>query len=293
LADTPSYSSVWSDLRGVGFCQRWIDAGGIRTRILESGVDHGDSAVLLLHGTGGHAEAYVRNLGAHGEKLWTIAMDMVGHGFSQLVTEPLEIGDYVQHVLAVLDRLGLQRAAISGESLGGWVAARTAVDHPDRVAALVLNTMGGTLANPNVMARIRELSLQAVEDPTWEFVRARLEWLMADPSCVTDDLVAVRQAIYAQPGMIESMRAALVLQEMPTRRRNLLTDNDLAGIAAPTLVLWTSHDPTAPPEEGRRVASVIPGAEFVLMKDCGHWPQFESAAEFNSLHLEFLLGNHR
>lgn len=278
---------MWADLRGVTVAQRWVDAGGVRTRLLESG-DPGRDLVLFLHGTGGHAEAYVRNLGPHGQRFHTVAMDMVGHGFSQMATGSLEIDDYVRHVLATLDALGADRASISGESLGGWVAARLAVDHPERVDRLVLNTAGGTRADPVVMARIRELSMRAVEEPTWDFVRQRLEWLMADPSVVTDDLVATRQAIYAQPGMVESMRATLVLQEMDVRTRNLLGDDDLKRIDAPTLVLWTSHDPTAPPEEGRRIADAIPGAAFTVMDGCGHWPQYEDADTFNRVHTEFL-----
>jgi 2-hydroxy-6-oxonona-2,4-dienedioate hydrolase len=287
LTGESSYRSIWADLRGVPISQRWVDAGGIRTRLLESGRPE-DELVLFLHGTGGHAEAYIRNLGPHGESRRAIAMDLIGHGFSQLATEPLEIPHYVDHVIGLLDHLSVERAVISGESLGGWVAARLALDHPERVSRLVLNTTGGTRADPVVMGRIYSLSMRAVEEPTWEFVRERLEWLMADPSTVNDDLVATRQAIYSQPGMIESMRATLALQDMDTRVRNLISDDDLARIAAPTLVLWTSHDPTAPADEGRRIAGLIPNAQFALMEDCGHWPQYESADEFNRIHQEFL-----
>jgi 2-hydroxy-6-oxonona-2,4-dienedioate hydrolase len=287
LTGESSYRSIWADVRGVQIGQRWVDAGGIRTRLLESGRPD-DELVLFLHGTGGHAEAYIRNLGPHGERRHAVAMDLIGHGFSQLATEPLEIPHYVEHVLALLDQLSVERAVISGESLGGWVAARIALDHPERISRLVLNTTGGTRADAQVMARIYSLSMRAVEEPTWEFVRERLEWLMADPSSVNDDLVATRQAIYSQPGMVESMRATLALQDMDTRVRNLISDDDLARIAAPTLVLWTSHDPTAPADEGRRIADLIPNAQFALMENCGHWPQYESAEEFNRIHQEFL-----
>jgi 2-hydroxy-6-oxonona-2,4-dienedioate hydrolase len=287
LTGVNSYRSIWADLGGVQISQRWVDAGGVRTRLLESGDPSGE-LVLFLHGTGGHAEAYIRNLGPHGEHRWAVAMDLIGHGRSQLATEPLEISDYVNHVIALLDTLSIERAVISGESLGGWVAARLALDHPERISRLVLNTTGGTRADPQVMARIHSLSMRAVEEPTWEFVRERLEWLMADPSTVNDDLVATRQAIYSQPGMIESMRATLALQDMEIRVGNLISDDDLARIAAPTLVLWTSHDPTAPAEEGRRIAGIIPDAQFALMEDCGHWPQYESSDEFNRIHQKFL-----
>ncbi len=140
------------------------------------------------------------------------------------------------------------------------------------------------------MARIKELSQRAADSPTWDFIKARLEWLMADKAVVTDDLVATRQAIYAADGFAQAMRNALVLQEMEIRKRNLLTDADWALIKAPTLVLWTTHDPTNPVDEGRRLASLIPGAGFVVMEHCGHWPQFEDADTFNRVHIAFLQG---
>jgi pimeloyl-ACP methyl ester carboxylesterase len=56
-----------------------------------------------------------------------------------------------------------------------------------------------------------------------------------------------------------------------------------------TLVLWTSHDPTASPEEGLRIAERIGGARYEVMNGCGHWPQFEDAERFNRIHLDFLL----
>ncbi len=65
---------------------------------------------------------------------------------------------------------------------------------------------------------------------------------------------------------------------------------DAKGIRAPTLVLWTSDDPTADVSEGRRISEMIPGAKFVVMPDCGHWPQYEDPDAFNRLHIDFLLG---
>lgn len=284
-----TYSSMWADLRGVSFSQDWVDAGGLRTRMLASG-DPAAPPLILLHGTGGHAEAYCRNLGAHGKHFRTYAIDMIGHGWTDKPDRPLEIAQYVDHLLGFLDAMKIERAHISGESLGGWVAARFALQHPDRLGRLVLNTTGGSAARPEVMARIKELSQRAADDPSWDFIKARLEWLMADKSRVTDDLVATRQAIYAAEGFSQAMRNALVLQEMDMRKRNLLSDADWARIAAPTLVLWTTHDPTNPVDEGRRIASMIPGAAFVVMDHCGHWPQFEDADTFNRVHVDFLRG---
>lgn len=283
------FSSVWADLQGCAFSQDWLQIGSVRTRILSAG-DPSLPPLILLHGTGGHAEAYSRNLASHAAHFRTYAVDMIGHGWTDLADRGVEIEHYVEHVLRFMDTIGIKRAHFSGESLGAWVASRIAADHPDRVDRLVLNTAGGSQADPKVMQMIRTLSQKAADDPSWDFIKARLEWLMADKSMVTDDLVATRQAIYARPGMPDNMRHLLVLQDMAVRLRNLMHAEDYSRIAAPTLVLWTSHDPTADVSEGRRIASLIPGAKFEVMQNCGHWPQFEDPATFNKLHLDFLLG---
>jgi 2-hydroxy-6-oxonona-2,4-dienedioate hydrolase len=213
---------------------------------------------------------------------------MIGHGWTEKASQDLEIPHYVDHVLNVLASLGWASCSFSGESLGGWVASRIAADHPAVVDRLVLNTAGGSQADPAVMERLKSLSMRAATDPSWDFIKARIEWLMADKSKANDDLVATRQAIYQQPGMAQAMRHNMILQEMDVRLRNLMYPADYARITAPTLVLWTSHDPTADVSEGRRIASMIPGALFTVMNGCGHWPQFEDAPTFNRIHLSFL-----
>ncbi|WP_024804396.1 alpha/beta fold hydrolase [Nocardia sp. BMG51109] len=283
------YESIWSDLQGVPFSQGYLDVGGVRTRYLHAG-DKGKPALVLLHGSGGHAEAYVRNLEAHAEHFSTWSIDMLGHGYTERPGHPLEIEHYVAHLIGFLDAIGVPGAAISGESLGGWVAARAAVDHPGRINRLVLNTAGGSQADPEVMKRIVTLSMAAVSDPTWETVQARIKWLMADKSKDYDDLVASRQRIYRQPGFVAAMRDIMALQDPEIRQRNLLGPKEYGSITAPTLVLWTSHDPTADVAEGRRIASMIPGARFEVLPDCGHWPQYEDAKTFDAVHLDFLLG---
>ena len=284
------YNSIWSDLTGVSFTQGFLNADGIRTRFISSGSPD-KPLLLLIHGTGGHAEAYSRNFAAHGEHFWTVAIDLIGHGWSDKPDSGYEVADYGAHVIAVLDALGRESASISGESLGGWVAGWLAIHHPQRVERLVLNTSGGWTAHPEVMERIKRLSMEAVRDPNPDRIRTRLEFLMHDTSKVNDDLVETRRAIYSQPDFAETMEKVLCLQDMDTRRRNMFSDEDTGRIAAPTLVLWTSHDPTASPEEGKRIADLIPGARYVVMNGCGHWPQFEDADKFNSVHLNFLLGH--
>jgi 2-hydroxy-6-oxonona-2,4-dienedioate hydrolase len=284
-----SFRSIWADLRGVPFEQGYLDAGGIKTRYLSSGTKD-KPLLLLLHGVGGHAEAYSRNLGVHGEHFWTVAIDLLGHGWTDKPEIDYQLPDYAGHVRNVLRALGRASAHISGESLGGWIAAWLAVHDPAVVDRLVLNTAGGWTAHPEVMARIKKLSNEAATDPNWERIRTRLEFLMCDKTMVNDDLIETRRAIYAQPGFGDTMRRIMCLQEMPIRRPNMITADQYRSIAKPTLVVWTSHDPTATPAEGAEIAGMIPNAKFVVMNRCGHWPQFEDAPTFNRLHLDFLRG---
>jgi 2-hydroxy-6-oxonona-2,4-dienedioate hydrolase len=272
------FESIWRDLQAVPFEQGFIDVAGVRTR----------PPLVLLHGSAGHAEAYVRNLDAHSDHFSVWAIDMLGHGFTDRPGHPLEVDHYVEHLLGFLDAIGADDVHLSGESLGGWVATRAAIDHPERIKRLVLNTAGGSQADPAVMERIRTLSMAAAEQPDWDTVQARILWLMADKGRNYDDIVASRQAIYQRPGFVDAMSDILALQDPEIRARNIITPEEYGSITAPTLVLWTSDDPTADVTEGRRIASMIPGAEFVVMEGCGHWPQYEDPEEFNRIHLDFL-----
>ena len=111
---------------------------------------------------------------------------------------------------------------------------------------------------------------------------------MADKSSVTDELVEIRRAIYARPGFANSMRHILCLQDPEVRLRNRITDDELLDMASPTLVVWTSDDPSGPAKAGLEMAAKIPGGRFELITDAGHWPQWEQADRFNKLVLSFL-----
>lgn len=289
MNDRP-FTSVWSDLNQVEFSQGFLQTGSSTTRYLHAGSPD-KPLLLLLHGITGHAEAYVRNIAAHANDFNVYAIDFIGHGYSSKPEHPLEIPHYIDQVLAVMDALGYERANFSGESLGGWVTARLAQLHPDRVERIVLNTMGGTMANPAVMERLYTLSMEAAEDPSWERVKARLEWLMADPRMVTEDLIKTRQMIFQQPDWPMACSMNMALQDLETRKRNMLTDDDLRAISADALVIWTTKDPSGPVDEGRRIADLLPNGRLEVIENAGHWPQYEQTATFNHVHLDFLRGN--
>jgi 2-hydroxy-6-oxonona-2,4-dienedioate hydrolase len=280
---------LWPEIARGAIRLDYVEAGGVRTRFVEAGDGKSDEAVIFLHGTGGHLEAFARNLLPHASHLRTLALDMIGHGYSSKPDHDYEIPHYVAHLAAFCDAMGVKRAHVHGESLGGWIAAQFAIDHPERVATLTLNTAGGLNTDPAVMQRVYNVTMRAVAEASEETVRARLEWLMNDKSRVTGDLVEIRLAVYTQPGFLRAMEHILCLQNMEIRMRNVLTDESLSRIDAPTLVIWTDHDPTAPIATGERFVAAIPKAEpLVVMSDCAHWPQWEKPEEFNWLHLAFL-----
>jgi 2-hydroxy-6-oxonona-2,4-dienedioate hydrolase len=280
--------SLWPEVSTGEFSLGYINAGGLRTRVLSAG--NSGTPLIFLHGTSGHLEAFIKNILPHSAKFRVFAFDMIGHGYTDKPDHRYEIRDYVRHLLDVCDALQIERAHISGESLGGWVAASFAINHPSRIDRLVLNTAGGLTANPEVMERIYTLSMDAVRNASRESVRKRLEFLMHDPRHVSDDLVEMRYRIYTQAGFARTMENILCLQKMEIRQRNLFKEDELRKISAPTLVVWTDHDPTAPVSVGERFATLIPNARLEVMKGCGHWPQFEDAETFNRLEIDFLSG---
>jgi 2-hydroxy-6-oxonona-2,4-dienedioate hydrolase len=147
--------TLWTELAGLDYSVRHVTVGPWSTRVLECGAG---APLILMHGTGGHLEAYARNLRALGARYRVIAYDYPGHGWTTTTGHDLETGDYAEHLGGLMDALGIGRAHLSGESLGGWVAIKFAARNPGRVDRLVLNTPGGTMATPQVMERIRSLS---------------------------------------------------------------------------------------------------------------------------------------
>ena len=82
----------------------------------------------------------------------------------------------------------------------------------------------------------------------------------------------------------------MALQDLEIRRRNMLTDDDLRAVRAEALVVWTTKDPSGPVDERERIAALIPRGRLAVIENCGRWPQYEDAATFNRIHLDFLLG---
>ena len=192
--------TIWVDLLGAQV--RYLGSQW-STRVIEAGAG---PALLLLHGVGGHAEAFSRNVVRLGQGRRAIAMDLLWHGLSSkpAYVDGQDIPAYANQVLDLLDSEGIDRAGLEGESLGGWIGLYLALHHPDRLDHLILNTTAGIRWRPGTVPErpkegreaLAARSLAAISSPTPETIRHRLEWLMAKPERVTDELVDLRYRLY-------------------------------------------------------------------------------------------------
>jgi 2-hydroxy-6-oxonona-2,4-dienedioate hydrolase len=283
----PEHVSIWGELADLDHELRHVDVGGVRTRVLRAGAG---PDLVLLHGTGGHLEAYARDIAGLAADFRVTAYDMVGHGWSDLPDVPYTVDVLADHLVGLLDVLGIARAHLSGESLGGWVAAWTAAHHPERVDRLVLNTPGNIANKPEVMARLRASTTTAVEDPSDDNVRRRVAWLFHDTGQVTDELVNLRRSVYSRPGFRAAIANTLVLQDPVTRARFSWDPSWVGRITAPTLLLWTDHDPTGGLDEAELLRGWLGDVDLHVITGAGHWPQWEKPAEFVDVHARFLTG---
>ena len=288
-------NTIWLDLLGAEVRYRGRE---FKTRTIETGTQN-PQKLILIHGVGGHAEAYSRNMQRLGERYHAIAIDLLWHGLSAkppFTTEMVPM--YARQIIDLIDDLGVQKASIEGESLGGWVATWTALHHPDRVEKIILNTTAGIRWNRDKVKideatgtnLLRERSVAAIKDPTRETIKKRLEWLMASPDRVTDELIDLRTAIYTRPDTNASLTNVFANSFGGPLAANVVAEDELATLTVPTLALWSDKNPGAGADVGERLAALVPGASHYCINDAAHWPQWEKPEEHDRVVLAFLAG---
>jgi pimeloyl-ACP methyl ester carboxylesterase len=285
--------TIWVDLLGA---QTHYLGNEFRTRVIEAGEGE---PLVLIHGVGGHAEAYAKNVLRLGERYRAMSIDLVWHGLSSKPPFAEPLPTYARQFVDLLDSQGYERGHVEGESLGGWVAVWLALNHPDRVGKIVLNTPAGIRWQPGSVAErphegrelLRDRSIAAIENPNEETIRKRMEWLMASPERVTDELVQLRLAMYRDPATKESLRSVFENSfGMGVSPQYMIPEERLAEIRAETLVLWTDKNPGTGPDVGEKMASLIPGARYHCVDDAAHWPQWEQPEEHDRVVMAFLEG---
>lgn len=281
------YHSIWLMLAELEFEQRWLDIDGVRTRVATAGPEDGQP-VILLHGTGGHWETFAPTIPALSDQYRCIAVDMIGNGFTDKPDYDYEIQVYVRHVLGVMKELHVERAHFIGMSLGAWVSAKIAQQHPELVDKVILMSPAGLIATQSNMERIRAERTKAVEDPNWEVITAIFEHLIADEDRRLPDLIGLRQAIYRRPDTRATIDHLLALQNYETRERNLLSEDQWREIQAPTMVVASGKDHGEYQSTARQVANLIPNSTVFEMPEVRHWPHFEDPEAFNPAAVAFL-----
>lgn len=287
--------TLWEAMMGATV--RMIDVGGIRTRVVEAG--EGETLVLL-HGTGGHVEAFAYNVMPLAAHYHVVVVDMVGHGLTDKPELDYVISDYVDHVVGVLDAMEVSAAHVGGVSLGGWVASFVALHHPDRVLT-VINCTGGVFRwpegqYPEEASQRRHMSSvndNVSDGVTVESVRRRLSLLFHQDDACTEELVSVRHRLYSDPQMSDILHTLhhMVPYDAPDRVSWSLTEERLRALTRPVFYLWSEHNPGSSVRSARRAAELTARSEVHVMAGCGHWPQWEEPQEFNEQVHRFI-GSH-
>ena len=286
-------NSVHIDLLGTE--TRFVESSDYRTRVIE--VSNNKAPLILLHGGGGHAETFSRNLNSLAAVCRPIAMDFIWHGMSSRpsfsdgsATDDVHwLRQFTLQVIDLMEVLGLQSASFEGESLGGWVALDLAINFPERVDALVLNTAWGIALDKEHVEEgaadldaLRETSVAALNNPTLKTLRTRLEWLMPLGG-VTDELVSLRQALWSIPETREALLEYYERLFSHDIEDYYFDEQAIRSIQCPTLVLWTDKNPIHGVDAAERLCQLIAGSELHVMEGCAHWPQWERPDEHDAV----------
>jgi 2-hydroxy-6-oxonona-2,4-dienedioate hydrolase len=270
---------------------QFLTAGGIRTRVIESG--RGEP-LLLLHPVGFSADVWLRNLSDLGARRRVCAPDLLGHGFTDLYDDRGDIGHaaLMTHLEALVDRLDFEQFSIVGSSFGAQLALLLGLRMPARIKRLVVvgsgtalqteaetvATLGKTLANGS----------SAFDTATWDSCRQRLANLCFDGTLDFDPLILSQLTAYAREGAAQAYKSLLAAMLDVNRARPFRVAERLNEVAAPTLLLWGRQDPRASHARAEAAVACFPRARLHTIERCGHLPFYEHPGEFNRTVSRFL-----
>lgn len=263
----------------------FADADGVQ-------IHHGDVGdgppVLMLHGTGPGSDAWVNfrhNIGDLARDFRVIPVDLPRFGRSAKVALPGPRLDVLSKVVRdLLDALGLERAHIVGNSMGGQVALKLAIDSPDRVGRLVLVAPAAlsrstTVPMPTELVRMIA-GYYADEGPSFQKMRQLMRALVFDPSSVTDEAVRERYEASIDPQV-------LAVNKGPHWAHQSL-EHELDRVTAPALLTWGQDDRASPFDHALVLLRTLRNARLHVFPRCGHSVQAEYPDEFNALARGFL-----
>ncbi|WP_374348654.1 alpha/beta fold hydrolase [Phenylobacterium sp.] len=262
----------------------------------EAGQGH---PVIFLHGTGPGASGwsnFSQNVAPLAKTHRVITLDSPGWGKSDVFdcTGESRNGANAQAVALLMDELGIDKAAIVGNSMGGAATLQFMADYPDRITHAV--TMGsGVFAMPNIFSpgggppQGFKVIVETYRDPSPENFRRLVEVMVYDSSFVTDELTKERSvnALAVKDHLANWLKWPMGNPKGPYGDLEHLLGK-LASTTVPTLMIHGRDDRTVPMETSLRTSAIIPNSRLVIFNRCGHWAQLEHAAEFDRLLLGFL-----
>jgi pimeloyl-ACP methyl ester carboxylesterase len=287
----PTGRSAWLDIDWREH-QRWLRVGGDDVNVIDLG--RGDKTIVFVHGLAGAWVNWLENLPAFAADHRVIAMDLPGFGASPMPSERITISGYARLVEALLEQLGVDAAAVVGNSMGGFIGAELAIRFPARVERLVLVSAAGLTIeyqrNEHVLSLLRALENRLTAYGAWFATRSDTVSRRARARRLFMGVVAARPDLLPAPLVAEQIRgsgkhgfvdALDALTDYPIRDR-------LPEIACPTLIVWGEDDKLVPVRDADEFERLIPDARKVVFPDTGHVAMMERPAAFNELLADFL-----
>jgi pimeloyl-ACP methyl ester carboxylesterase len=275
--------------------ERAVDLDGMTLRYLAAGEG---APLLLLHGAGDRSFAWSWVLPelAGGYRVYAPTLPGIGDGAR--LTDRSSTA-YAALVTGFMDALGIERAALIGNSLGGLIGLRLSLSDPARVSALGLvdSTGLGRVINPTFTS-VNVPGFGAASIPWWrtpagacQRAWGRAAMLFARPANAPQEWLAEQQKLALSPGHLEAYLAALRAHIHPGGQREVLVDH-LSHLQVPTLVLWGAQDRVLPAYQARQAVMRLPKGRLEIIPECGHLPHVECPGDFMGAVGRFLKENH-
>jgi pimeloyl-ACP methyl ester carboxylesterase len=263
---------------------QYTDILGVKTFYIKKGT--GDP-ILLIHGGAPGACTLVQwrfSIDLLAEAGFTVyGYDQPGYGLTDPPSNP-SMDFRVAHALACLDAWGVARAHLVGNSIGAYLAARFALEHPERTSKLVI-VASGSLGPPGSPATEEQSRVHSRElreyTPSLENMRELFSGTIFNQALLTDELVQLRYEMSARSYQAQRARA-----EGGGGMRPLV--DELRQIKARTLVVWGAQDRGSSLEKAVLVFQCFPGAELHIFDQCAHWPMWDHTERFNTVLCDFL-----
>ena len=247
---------------------------------------HGEAdgpPVVFVRGTGADSSRWLPQVADYKEQYRCLIFDNRGSGKSGSPPGPYDVDMMADDTIDLLDSLEIENCHLSGLSLGGAIAMKIAIDHPNRVTTLQLH---GTWARTHGYAEMYlSLLKRFVESGGLDLYYEGALLYLFPPEYITDQFDEVSAALArmkANSSPVEGLMGQL--------EANLSHDelDRLHLITAPTLVTVGELDMCLPPLYSREIAEAIPGAELIVFSGGSHLFGLQDPAQFNSITLDWL-----